>query len=77
MSSTLTVKEKELTKYKEDQKLLIKRLRNIQGKRTVTVPQVCYCYNNTSCYVHICIFNVTTGAIDRFSMNNNVYEFAH
>ena len=44
MISELEVKEKELTKYKEDNKHLIERLRNIQGKRVVTVPQVRYCY---------------------------------
>ena len=41
MSSNLTMKEIQLTKYKEDKKLLIKRLRTIREKSSDTITQVC------------------------------------
>ena len=40
MSSNLTVKEKELTRHKEDKKLLIKHLRIIREKCSDIVTQV-------------------------------------
>ena len=43
MSSQLMVKEKELTKLKEDNKLLVKQFRDRkEKKRRETIPQVCY-----------------------------------
>ena len=43
MSSQLMVKEKELTKLKEDNKLLVKQLGGRKEKRRrETIPQVCY-----------------------------------
>ena len=43
MSSQLMVKEKELTKLKEDNKLLVKQFRNRKEKRRrETTAQVCY-----------------------------------
>ena len=42
MSSQLMVKEKELTKLKEDNKLLVKQFRDRkEKKRRETTPQVC------------------------------------
>ena len=42
MSSQMMVKEKELTKLKEDNKLLVKQFRGIKGmKRRETIPEVC------------------------------------
>jgi len=44
MSSQLMVKEKELKKFKEDNKLLVKQFRDREEKtRRETIPQVC-CY---------------------------------
>ena len=43
MSSQLMVKEKELTKLKEDNKLLVKQFRDRKEKRRrETIAQVCY-----------------------------------
>ena len=43
MSSQLMVKEKELVKLKEDNKLLVKQFRDRkEKKRRETIPQVCY-----------------------------------
>ena len=43
MSSQLMVKEKELAKLKEDNKLLVKHIRDRkEKKRRETIPQVCY-----------------------------------
>ena len=43
MSSQLMVKEKELTKLKEDNKLLVKQFRvRKEKRRRETIPQVCY-----------------------------------
>ena len=43
MSSQLMVKEKELTKLKEDNKLLVKQFRDRKEKRRrETTAQVCY-----------------------------------
>ena len=43
MSSQLMVKEKELTKLKEDNKLLVKQFRDRKEKRRrETITQVCY-----------------------------------
>ena len=43
MSSLLMVKEKELTKLKEDNKLLVKQFRDRkEKKRRETIAQVCY-----------------------------------
>ena len=43
MSSQLMVKEKELTKLKEDNKLLVKQFRDRKEKRRrETISQVCY-----------------------------------
>ena len=43
MSSQLMMKENELTKVKEDNKLLVKQFRDRkEKKRRETIPQVCY-----------------------------------
>ena len=43
-SSQLMMKEKELTKLKKDNKLLVKQFRERKDKRrTETIPQVCSC----------------------------------
>jgi len=43
MSSQLMVKEKELKKLKEDNKLLVKQFRDTkEKKKRETIPQVCY-----------------------------------
>ena len=43
MNSQLMVKEKELTKLKEDNKLLVKQFRDRKEKRRrETIAQVCY-----------------------------------
>ena len=42
MSSQLMVKEKELTKLKTDNKLLVKQFRERKEKRRETIAQVCY-----------------------------------
>ena len=41
MSSQLMVKEKELKKLKEDNKLLVKQFRDRKKKRRETIAQVC------------------------------------
>jgi len=42
MTTQLMMKEKELTKHKEDKKLLVKQFRERKDKRRrETVPQVC------------------------------------
>ena len=42
MNSQLIVKEQELTKLKEDNKLLAKQFRDRKKKRRETIAQVCY-----------------------------------
>ena len=42
LESKLMVKEKELTKFKEDNKLLVKQFRDRKKKRRETISQVCY-----------------------------------
>ena len=42
MSSQLMIKEKELIKCKEDNKLLVKQFRGRKDKRRETIAQVCY-----------------------------------
>ena len=45
MSSLLMVKEKELTKLKKDNKLLVKQFRDRKGKKrreAMCIAQVCY-----------------------------------
>ena len=62
MSSQLMVKEKELAKLKEDNKLLVKQFSDRkEKKRSETIPQVCYylCDNSYLLYSH-----VTTGSAD-------------
>ena len=42
MNSHLMVKEKELTKLKEDNKLLVKHFRDRKKRRRETIAQVCF-----------------------------------
>jgi len=42
MSSQVMVKEKELTKLKEDYKQLVKLFGDRKEKSTETIPKVCY-----------------------------------
>ena len=45
MTTQLMMKENELTKLKEDNKLLVKQFRERKDrKRRETIPQVCFCY---------------------------------
>ena len=50
MSSQLMIKEKELTKLKENNKLLVKQFRDRKKKRRETIAQVCY-YKYGSSYL--------------------------
>ena len=59
MSSQLMVKEKELTKLKEDHKLLVKQFRERKDKkRRETIPQVIYASS------YLLYSHVTTGSPD-------------
>ena len=44
MNSKLMMKEKELTKLKEDNKLLVKQIRGTKNRRRETISQVCCSY---------------------------------
>ena len=48
MSSRLTLKEKELLKQKEDNRLLLKRLKSRQERSVDTVTEVCMLYIATT-----------------------------
>ena len=62
MSSQLMMKENELAKVKEDNKLLVKQFTDRKEKKRIeTIPQVCY-YQYGSSY--LLYSHVTTGSAD-------------
>ena len=62
MSSRLLVKDKELIKLKEDNKLLIKQIRERKQKKIrEIIPQVCYYYyyNSYLLCLHVCNYRIS------------------
>ena len=63
MSSKLMMQEKELTKLKEDNKLLVKKINSIRSRRGETIPQVCFMNTAVVAY-NLFYLHVTKGSAD-------------
>ena len=59
MSSQLMIKEKELAKLKEDNKLLVKQIRGTKNRRRETISQVHCSYVYSSSYILFFSHNIT------------------